>query len=59
MKNHTKEVNKKRLEEVVDSLTEENKRCFLGIMEALAFAQTVNDTAGKETADSGVKCHAD
>jgi hypothetical protein len=39
MKNHTKEANKERLSEKVDKLTEENQRRFLGVLEALAFAQ--------------------
>jgi hypothetical protein len=40
MKNHTKEAGKERLAETVDKLTEENQRCFLGVLEALVFAQT-------------------
>jgi hypothetical protein len=43
MKNHTKEVDKKQLDEAVDSLTKENQRCFLRVLEAFAFAQTAQD----------------
>jgi hypothetical protein len=39
MENHTEEVDKKRLAEKVDNLTEGNQQCFLGVLEALAFAQ--------------------
>jgi hypothetical protein len=43
MKNHTKEVDKEQLSEKVDKLTEENRRCFLGILEALSFAQSTQN----------------
>jgi hypothetical protein len=63
MKNNTTEVYKKRLEEAVDSLTEENQRCFLGVVKALAFAQAEQDTGKKEGKSMvcpvysiGVKC---
>jgi DNA-binding MurR/RpiR family transcriptional regulator len=58
MKNHTTEVNKKRLEEVVDSLTEENRRYFLGVVEALNFAQNIQNQVdtdqSNKKANSGV-----
>jgi hypothetical protein len=40
MKTNIDGIRKKRLREAVDKLTEENQRCALGIVEALAFAQT-------------------
>jgi hypothetical protein len=40
MENHTKETDTKRLAEAVDTLTEENQRYFLGVVEALAYAQS-------------------
>jgi hypothetical protein len=40
MKKHTMMIDKKGLVELVNKLTEENQRCFLGILEALMFAQT-------------------
>jgi hypothetical protein len=43
MKNHTEEADKERLAETVDKLTEENQWCFLGVLEALVFAQTEQD----------------
>jgi hypothetical protein len=48
MKNHTKEMDRERLVETVDKLTEENQWCFLGILEALVFAQTEQDKAKSE-----------
>jgi hypothetical protein len=39
MNTRTKEVDRERLSEKVDKLTEENRRCFLGVLEALTFAQ--------------------
>jgi hypothetical protein len=39
MESHTKESNIERLAENIDKLTEENQRCFLGVLEALVFAQ--------------------
>jgi hypothetical protein len=45
MKNHTKKADKKQLLEKIDKLTEENQRCFLGVLEALAFAQIVQKQA--------------
>lgn len=44
---NTERTRKKRLREAVDNLTEENQRCALGILQALAFAQT------RETAEAG------
>jgi hypothetical protein len=49
MENHTKEVDKERLAEKVDKLTEENQRCVLGVLEALAFAQSTQKQADTET----------
>jgi hypothetical protein len=40
MKNHTEKANRERLSEKVDVLTEENQRYFLGVLDALVFAQT-------------------
>lgn len=40
MENHTKTADKERLAEKADKLTEENQRCFLGVLEALTFAQS-------------------
>jgi hypothetical protein len=48
MKNHTKEADKERLVTVVDKLTEENQRYFLGVLEALVFAQTEQDKVKTE-----------
>jgi hypothetical protein len=44
MRNHTEGINKERLSERVDKLTEENQRCFLGVLEALSFAQSAQNT---------------
>ena len=35
----TQVAGKERLSEAVDKLTDENQRCFLGVVEALTFAQ--------------------
>ena len=48
MKNHTEKTDKKRLEEAVDTLMEENQRYFLGVLDTLAFAQTGQDKGEKE-----------
>jgi hypothetical protein len=39
MKKDTEDIRKERLPESVEQLTEENQRHFLGILQALAFAQ--------------------
>jgi hypothetical protein len=58
MKNHITEADKERLEQAVDSLTEENQRCFLGVLEALTFAQSAQRLAdtdqSNKKANSGV-----
>jgi hypothetical protein len=58
MKNHTGVADKERLSEVADRLTEENQRCFLGVLEALSFAQSAQRQAdtdqSNKKADSGV-----
>ncbi|MDR2097593.1 MAG: hypothetical protein LBP37_03655 [Spirochaetaceae bacterium] len=48
MTNHTTETDKERLAEVVDKLTEENRRCFLGVLEALVFARNERGKTGPE-----------
>jgi hypothetical protein len=48
MKNHTKEADKERLSKKVDKLTEEHQRCFLGVLEALSFAQNIQKQADTE-----------
>jgi hypothetical protein len=45
MGNHTKDVDKERLSEKIDLLTEENQRYFLGILAALTFAQGIQKRA--------------
>jgi hypothetical protein len=40
MKNHIIETDKERLRETIDTLTEENQRHVLGVLEALRFAQS-------------------
>jgi hypothetical protein len=56
--NHTGRAGKERLSEKVDKLTEENQRCFLGVLEALTFAQSIPKQADtdqlKKKANSGV-----
>jgi hypothetical protein len=42
---------KKRLREALDKLTEENQRCVLGILQALAFAQTRKTEETMEAAE--------
>ena len=44
----TEVADKERLPEAVDKLTDENQRYFLGVVEALTFAQTVQ---GQEIKD--------
>jgi hypothetical protein len=39
MKNNTKMINKERLAATIDKLTEINQQRFLGVLEALIFAQ--------------------
>jgi hypothetical protein len=56
MQNHTKIPNKERLAETIDKLTEENQRRFLGVLEALIFAQSVQkpaDTAAAVVGEEG------
>jgi hypothetical protein len=48
MKKDTYERGKERLNKAIDTLTEENQRYFLGVMEALAFAQSEWDRAGEK-----------
>jgi hypothetical protein len=50
MKKDTNRTSKERLNKAVDTLTEENQRHFLGILEALVFAQSEQDK-GKEEKD--------
>jgi hypothetical protein len=45
MENHTDTADKQPLSETIDKLTEENQRCFLGVLEALAFAQSTQNQA--------------
>jgi hypothetical protein len=56
MENHTKKTDKERLAEKTGKLTDENQRCFLGVLEALSFAQNIQNQAEsvKEKANSGV-----
>jgi hypothetical protein len=51
MKNHTKDVDNEILFKKVDELTEESRRCFLGVLEALSFAQSLQKQAGKDQSD--------
>jgi ABC-type phosphate/phosphonate transport system substrate-binding protein len=44
----TKGTDKERLKEAIDALTEENQRHFLGVVEALAFAQTEQSKEDEE-----------
>jgi hypothetical protein len=48
MENHTEKTDKERLAEEIDKLTEENQRYFLGILEALSFAQNTQKQADTE-----------
>jgi hypothetical protein len=58
MEDCAKVADKEHLSEKVDELTAENRRCFLGVLEALNFAQSIQsrgDTeAVEEKANSGV-----
>jgi hypothetical protein len=47
MKKDTKEAQRGRLVESLGELTEENQRHFLGVLEALAFAQNMGEVEGK------------
>ncbi|MDR2303352.1 MAG: hypothetical protein LBE10_02020 [Treponema sp.] len=47
MKKDTNKTVKERLNEAVDTLTEENRRHFLGVLEALKFAR-IEQGKGKE-----------
>jgi hypothetical protein len=47
---NTEKTRKKRLREAVDKLTEENQHYALGILQALAFAQTQETTAATDKA---------
>jgi len=40
--------NTKRLENTLDQLTDEYQSCFLGVLEALNFAQNAMETQGEE-----------
>jgi hypothetical protein len=57
MKNHTGPIKKNQLPKIVDTLTEENQRYILGVLQALNFAQNSTDTNGQKTACSCVKQH--
>ncbi|MDR1479408.1 MAG: hypothetical protein LBJ00_10765 [Planctomycetaceae bacterium] len=48
MKKYTRAVKKKRLQTAIDNLTEENQLYVLGVLEALVFAQSVQEKAGQE-----------
>jgi hypothetical protein len=48
-----KDSDRERLSEAIDKLTEENQRCILGVVEALAFAQ-IEQAAGKKERESPV-----
>jgi hypothetical protein len=41
MEDCAKVADNERLSEKADELTAENKRCFLGVLEALSFAQSI------------------
>ncbi|MDR1231822.1 MAG: hypothetical protein LBK61_10530 [Spirochaetaceae bacterium] len=41
MEDYAKVADKEHLSEKVDELTAENRRCFLGVLEALSFAQSI------------------
>jgi hypothetical protein len=50
---------RKRLFEVVDRLTDENQRYFLGVLEALNFAQSIQEIPElrlMKTIHPGMKC---
>jgi hypothetical protein len=51
------DLSKKELYEVVDQLTEENQHFFLGILEALSFAQSAQELLeSRVLTNSGLKC---
>ena len=50
-----KDTDRERLAAAVDKLTDENQRCVLGVIEALAFAQNEQDK-GKEEGKSPAVC---
>jgi hypothetical protein len=52
MKKHTETTRKERLRKAIDALTEENQQHILGILQALAFAQTTQGTTGTRAEDS-------
>jgi hypothetical protein len=51
MEDYAKVVDKERLTGKVDELTEENKRCFLGVLEALNFAQSIQSQGDTEAVE--------
>jgi hypothetical protein len=56
MEDYAKVADKEHLSEKVDELTAENKRCFLGVLEALSFAQNVQKQTGAEEPDKNANC---
>jgi hypothetical protein len=54
MEDYTKVADKEHLSEKVDELTAENKRYFLGVLEALCFAQNIQKETGTDPSDK--KC---
>jgi hypothetical protein len=48
MEDCAKVADNERLSEKADELTAENKRCFLGVLEALDFVQNVQKQTGAE-----------
>jgi hypothetical protein len=51
MEDCAKVADKEHLSEKADELTAENRRCFLGVLEALSFAQNVQKQAGTDPSD--------
>jgi hypothetical protein len=51
MEDCAKVADKEHLSEKVDELTAENKRCFLGVLEALNFAQSIKSQADQEAVE--------
>jgi hypothetical protein len=49
MDNNTTNMNAKYLENNIDQLSEEYQFYFLGVLEALNFAQNASETPGEET----------
>ena len=49
MDNNATNGNIKRLEDNIDQLTDEYQSYFLGVLEALNFAQNAGEMAGEET----------